>query len=507
MTTTQPFAVPQHERSTTESLTKQARRRFGFVLAIVAQVLMMVGASAPSPFYSVLADDIGFDTTVIAAVFAVYAIALLLTLLTAGSLSDHVGRRPIAITGFILLAGSMLLFWHAESVALLIVARVVQGAATGLLLSALSAALLDLAPARKPGRAALWNALTPGIGLALGALLAGVALDLTGEPLLDVFAPLTAVYLALALLFVFSPETAPRRPGAWASLSFRLSIPASIRTDFWRAAPAVVAGWATGGLFLSLGPNIVRGELGITTHLWQGIPVALLAGVGALTALILRRRAPRTILIFGTGALATGTALSLLALSLASVPVYLVAAAVTGMGFGTAFSGVVASLAPRIPATERADTFAVIYLLAYLSFGVPAVLTGMLVGVVGLEAVCMGYGIGVIVLALAALGLRVSRAARARMPISTLIRTLQRQTSDGNQHPAAALRNNGKHPRPEGFAYRYGYALARRAHIGRDQFRSPGAHRFGDAIGCIGVAALTSRLTPEREKDLAAQVV
>lgn len=411
MTTTQPVVVPPLDRMVTTSLGVNSRR-FGFTLAIVAQVLMMMGASAPSPFYSVLASDIGFDTTVIAAVFAVYAVSLLVALLTAGSLSDHIGRRPVAIAGFVLLAGSMLLFWHADSVMLLIIARIVQGLASGVLISALSAAVLDLASPAHPARAALWNALTPGIGLGAGALVSGVVLDITNEALLSVFAPLTAAYIALAVLFFFAPETAPRRPGAWASLSFRLSIPASIRADFWRAAPAVVAGWATGGLFLSLGPNIVHGELGVTTHLWQSIPVTILAGVGALTAFTLRRLSPRTLLIFATAALASGTALSLLALALGSLPAYLAATALTGMGFGTAFSGVVASLSPRIPATQRADTFAVIYLLAYLSFGIPTVLAGMLVGVVGLEAVCIGYGIGVIVLALVALVLRVRRSGR-----------------------------------------------------------------------------------------------
>lgn len=142
--------------------------------------------------------------------------------------------------------------------------------------------------------------------------------------------------------------------------------------------------------------------------------MTILAGIGALTAFTLRRLSPRTLLIFATAALAAGTALSLVALTLGSLPAYLAATALTGMGFGTAFSGVVASLSPRIPATQRADTFAVIYLLAYLSFGIPTVLAGMLVGVVGLEAVCIGYGVGVIVLALVALVLRAAERALSR---------------------------------------------------------------------------------------------
>lgn len=391
--------------------TASARRsRFGFVLAVAAQIAMMVGASAPSPFYPVLAAEIGFDSIVISAVFAVYAIALLLALLSAGSLSDHIGRRPVAISGFLLLAASMVLFWHADTVATLVLARVLQGAASGVLISTLSAAALDLAPQGKARIAALWNALSPGIGLGLGAVLAGIVLDVTGEPLLDVFAPLTVIYVLLAGLFVLAPETAPLRAGAWASLRFRLSVPAEVRGDFWRGAPAVIAGWATGGLFLSLGATIVHSELGGVAHSWQGLAVGMLAGVGAITAFLMRRRSPRTSVIFGTSALATGTALSLVALSLGSLPFYLAATAITGMGFGTAFSGVVASLAPRIPPAERADTFAVIYVLAYSAFGVPAVVAGLLVAPLGLGTVCVGYGAVVIVLAVIALALRVRRS-------------------------------------------------------------------------------------------------
>lgn len=386
------------------------RRRAGFVLAVAAQIAMMAGASAPSPFYPVLAAQIDFEAIVISAVFAVYAITLLLALLCAGSLSDHIGRRPVAIGGLLLLSVSMLVFWHADSVAALVSARALQGAASGVLIAALSAAALDLAPPGRPQLAALWNALSPGLGLALGALSSGIVLDLASQPLLDVFAPFAAIFVVLAALFVLAPETAPRRPGALASLSPRVSLPVEIRADFWRGAPAILAGWATGGLFLSLGASIVRTQLGGQAHVWQGLAVAMLAGCGVVSALALRRSRPRTAVIFGASALAVGTSLSLLALGSGSLPFYLAATAVTGMGFGTAFSGVVASLAPRIPADARADTFSALYLVAYLAFGVPAVIAGALEGPLGLRAVAVGYGVIVVALALLALILRVRRA-------------------------------------------------------------------------------------------------
>lgn len=383
---------------------------YGFALAIVSLTAMMAGASAPSPFYPVLAAKIGFDAAVTTAVFAAYALALLLTLLTAGSLSDYVGRRPVASAGLVLLAGSVFVFWNADSTALLVVARLLQGVASGLLLSSVSAAIADLEPSSRPGSAAVWNSVAPMAGLALGALVAGTLLDVTGNAFADVFAPLTLLYLVLAALVWFAPETAPRRPGALGSLRLKLAVPKAMRPLFAASVPAIFAGWATGGLFLSLGATIVHVELGGVAHVWQGLSVALLAGSGSIAAFLIRRRSARAITIYGTTALGVGTLLTLLALSAGSLVGYLAAVVVAGSGFGTAFFGVVRSLAPHIPANERADVFAVIFLVSYIAFGLPAVIAGMLVQVVGLGPVTYGYGIVVIALAATAAILRLRRA-------------------------------------------------------------------------------------------------
>ncbi|GAA1997209.1 MFS transporter [Microbacterium ulmi] len=394
--------------SATASTTRGAS--YGFALAIVSLTAMMAGASAPSPFYPVLAARIGFDAAVTTTVFAVYALALLATLLTAGSLSDHVGRRPVASVGLVLLAASVFVFWNADSTTLLVVARLLQGVASGLLLSSVSAAIADLEPASRPGSAAVWNAVAPMAGLALGALVAGVLLDAASDAFADVFAPLTALYLLLAALVWLAPETAPRRPGALASLRFRVGVPRVMRPQFLRSVPAIFAGWATGGLFLSLGATIVHTELGGVAHVWQGLSVGLLAGSGSLAAFLIRRRSARTITIYGTTALAVGTVLMLIALAAGSLPGYLAAVVVAGSGFGTAFFGVVRSLAPHIPADQRADVFAVLFLVSYVAFGLPAVIAGVLVQIVGLGPVVYGYGAVVVVLAGTAAVLRARQA-------------------------------------------------------------------------------------------------
>ena len=90
-------------------------------------------SGVPSPLYRVYQERFGFSDGALTPVFGIYAFALLMTLLTVGALSDHVGRRPVLAAGLLLQTVSMVLFVLADGVALLLVARVVQGLSTGAL--------------------------------------------------------------------------------------------------------------------------------------------------------------------------------------------------------------------------------------------------------------------------------------------------------------------------------------------------------------------------------------
>lgn len=381
-----------------------------FVLSLGALLAMMAGASAPSPFYPVLQAEIGFSAATLTAIFAVYAVALLLTLLVTGSLSDHLGRRPVVSAAFALLAVSMLVFWHADSVTLLVLARVVQGVASGLLLSSLSAAVVDLEPPDRPGAAATANSVVPLAGLAVGALVAGAVIDRAASPLTTVFAALTAVYALLALVLWLLPETSPRHSGAMRSLRPRVGVPVAARSAFLRSAPALFAGWATGGLYLSLGAPLVAQELGGGSHLQQGLVVTTLTGVGALSSFLARGRTSRQITLFGTTALAVGTALTLVALAAGSYAGYLAAAVVAGSGFGTSFLGIMRSITPTVGPDERGELFASVFVVSYLAFGIPAVVAGVASPHLGLATTAYAYGGLVIVLSATAALLRKLRS-------------------------------------------------------------------------------------------------
>jgi MFS family permease len=388
---------------------RQAVRRGqtpAFALGLFALVAMMIGASAPSPFYPVLQQELGFSSATLTGIFAVYAMALLATLLVTGSLSDHVGRRPMISAGFALLAASMVVFWHADSVGMLFLARTAQGAASGLLMSSLSAAVVDLEPEHRPGAAATFNSVSPLAGLALGALFGGIVLDHSSAPLVVVFGSLTAVYAAMAAVVWLLPETSPRHDGLLHSLRPRVGVPFGARPAFVRSTPALVAGWATGGLYLSLGAPIVATELGGTDHVEQGLVVTILTGVGAVACYVARRESSRRITIFGTTALAMGTALTLAALAAGSLWAFIAAAVVAGAGFGTAFLGIMRSITPAVGPHERGELFAAVFVVSYVAFGIPAVAAGIAAPHIGLATTTYLYGGLVVVLSALAGALR-----------------------------------------------------------------------------------------------------
>ena len=364
----------------------------GFRITLAGMAVMMAGASAPSPFYPSLQQEIGFSAAMLTGIFAVYTVALLISLLVTGSLSDHVGRRPVISVGFVLMALSLLLFWQAGDVAGLMVARTLQGIAAGLLLSALSAAVVDLEPRDRPGSASVWNSVIPLGGLAVGALISGILMDVTEMAEADVFGTLVVAYVLFAAVIWLIPETAPRHEGVWASLRPRVGVPATAAKAFWRSAPAVVAGWATGGLYLSLGAPIVRHVFGAEDHVTQAGVVALLCAAGAVACYLARGHSSRQVTLYGTSALSIGTALTLLAIGWQSLPAYLAALIIAGTGFGTCFYGVLRSIVPVVRPDERGELFASLFTLSYLAFGLPTLLAGMAVGIFGLTSTTLGYG-------------------------------------------------------------------------------------------------------------------
>ena len=386
---------------------------FGAITAIF--VLFAAAASAPTPLYVVYQKQWGFSATTLTVIFAVYVLGLIGSLLVIGALSDHVGRRPVLAGAVILEGAAFLMFLVAGGVTDLLLARVIQGIATGAAFSTLGATLVDLDPPGSPGRAGLVNAVAPISGLAVGSLGCGALVQFAPAPTHLVFALLLLGTVVAVVIVALMPETSARRPGILASLIPVVGIPVRLRADVYALVPIIVASWALGGLYLSLGPSVAVVLFGISNHLIGGLVVTLLCSAGALTAFALRRWPTSRVLGISAVLLSTGTALTLAGVETHAVALGGIGTVVAGVGFGASGLGSFGTLARIAGPGERSELLAAALVIAYLAFSFPAVAAGFATTSVGLRPTTMVYSLGVVALGVIALGAQRMRAARLRV--------------------------------------------------------------------------------------------
>lgn len=390
-------------------LSGQLRRRVGFWILAAVLAAFLAGASVPSPLYGVYAAAWHFSALMITVIFAVYALALLVTLLTSGRLSDSLGRRPVILAALTAQAVSMVLFLLANGLVLLFCARILQGMATGLMTAAVSAALLDLQPPEGPGRGPLMNAVMPTLGLAVGALLAGVLVQYEPSPMRLVYLVMLIIYVALGAAVISVPETVTSRTAL--DLRPRLSVHPSLRGSFLSALPCLIACWALGGLYLSLGPTVVLQVVGSSNHLVGGSMVFALCAAGALSCVLLQNLAPQRMMTLGCGLLIIGLLATIVAIAVAYGAGLVISSVVAGAGFGAGFLGAFRHLVATAQPQWRAGLITAIYLVAYLAFALPAVIAGVAVNLTGLRPTTIVYAAVVLLLAVTSL---VSERIRSR---------------------------------------------------------------------------------------------
>ncbi|KQT68596.1 MULTISPECIES: MFS transporter [unclassified Pseudomonas] len=359
----------------------------------------LAASTAPTPLYHLYQDQLHFSAAMLTLIFAVYAFSLLAALLTVGSLSDHLGRKPVIFSAVLLNALAMLLFIHADSVSWLISARVLQGFATGMATAVLSATLLDTDRQQGP----LINSVAPLLGMALGGLGCGLLAEFAPAPLQLTYWLLLALFVLQGVYVWRLPESVSRQGGALASLRPTLHVPVQARSTLWRVLPLNTATWALGGFYASLAPSLVRTATGSTSNLIGGATVAALTVTGALMIFMMRNRPAAQALRLGASLLPIGLVLILLGVHGASLSLFFFGTLVAGCGFGSGFLGAVRSLVSLASPHERAGLMSAYYVLSYLAFCLPALLAGYLARNFGLLATTDGYGVVLIVLAVAAL--------------------------------------------------------------------------------------------------------
>jgi DHA1 family tetracycline resistance protein-like MFS transporter len=312
-----------------------------------------------------------------------------------GALADRIGPHPVLLGGLLAFAASSAGFVLAGDPDALAAARLGQGAAAAAFSPAAAALVARHSPSGQRGRAFGSYGAWKGLGYTLGPLLGGALVTLGGFPLL--FGLLAGLGLAVAGWTAAAVPTTPPLPRAretLVGLARRLSQPAFLR-------PVLALAGATAALSAAVGFLPVRGAAAGLGPLATGAAVSLLA----LTAALIQPRAGRAAdagrlpvpagMAAGLGLAAAG----FLAAQLPGLAGLLAAAIAVGTGVGLVTPLGFATLSRTAPAGRLGQTMGAAEVGRELGDAGGPLLVAALASIAGLGAGLLGLAVGLLVLA------------------------------------------------------------------------------------------------------------
>lgn len=395
------------------------RRSFAFAALAYAFAAVMIGTTLPTPLYALYAEQMHFSVVTTTMIFAVYALGVLAALLLFGRWSDAIGRRPVLLAGLGAAIASAMVFLIADSVALLLVGRLLSGLSAGLFTGTATAAVVEALPAAQRERAAMVATIVNIGGLGIGPVLAGVLAQYAPHPLILPFVVHIVLAAPAVVAVLIAPETSARTGRIGLQ---RLAIPAEVRSVFITAATAAFAGFAVTGLFAAIAPSFVADVVGIANHAVAGAIAGSVFLASAVAQLAGRRILPATAVAAGCVMLVVGMAILAVALTFSSLAGIIVAAVVAGTGQGISFSRGLAAVVEQVPAAQRGEISSTYFVVAYVAISVPVVGVGLAAQTWGLRTAGVSFAAAVAVLALGCLAAILIQSRRpARLSGSTQV--------------------------------------------------------------------------------------
>jgi MFS family permease len=377
--------------------TSQVRSGFGFAAVAFAFTAVMAFTTVPTPLWSLFAGRDRFSSFTVTLVFAVYAVAVALSLFLVGHLSDWHGRRRVLAPALALnvLAGVVFVVW--PQLPGLVLGRVLSGLGIGAVTATATAWLEELRAARHPGErrdGAQVVAITANLGgLGLGGLISGVLAQFVGEPLTLPFEVLTGALVLAGLGMLAAPETEPAREPRPRYHPQRVEVPDYARGRFFAAAIGAAIAFSLFGLVTSLAPTFLAGTLHEPSHALAGAVSFAMFTTAALAQTLTPSHTSRHLLATAIPALLVGIGLLALAVWLPapSLAVFLAGDLIAGAGAGLMFKGAIGTAAEISLPEHRAETLAGLYLAAYLGLAGPVIGLGALTQIASVRVSLLAF--------------------------------------------------------------------------------------------------------------------
>lgn len=361
-----------------------------------------MGSGLITPLYDLYQRVFHFSELTLTLIYAAYAVGNLIALLFFGKWSDTVGRRPVANVSLALCVISALFFLFAQSTAWLYAGRILSGVAVGLATGTSTAWLSDLDEDKS--RAATIATVANGFGFGFGPILAGALVQFTKSPLATPFFAYLPLVIATGALLPFGLETVLTRHKITAAmLRPRVGIPKEIRRRF--IAPAITAfgTFAIVGFYAGLIPTILKQSLDEPHPLVGGAIVFELAGLAAIFSLVARNLASRTAMLTTLVLFLPSIAALLLAQTMHSMLVLVVAAALGGLCWALGYRGSLEVVNQIAPADRRAEVASAYYIVGFVGNSIPVIGVGFITQIANPIVASLTFGCTIAAFAIFAL--------------------------------------------------------------------------------------------------------
>lgn len=194
------------------------RRGAAFAVATAISVLTIVDTTKVNVGLPSIEHALGATSTELQLIVAGYTLAMGLVLVPAGRLGDLSSRRRMLAIGLVLFTAASLGGALAPSAGVLVLFRIVQGLAAGMMTPQVVGLIQELYSGPERGRAFGIFGASVGIATALGPTVGGVLIGLGGEPhgwglLFWMNVPLGVILFVLALRVLPGPRERQGDPG------------------------------------------------------------------------------------------------------------------------------------------------------------------------------------------------------------------------------------------------------------------------------------------------------
>ena len=348
-----------------------------------------------TPLMELWRADIGFSAGTLTLIFIMYLGGLAPAFLLAPGLSDSWGRKRTQQVAVVLGIVSCLLYVLADSIPVLLLARILTGLCSGTLLVLAPSAVQGMASEDESSKATLTATLGIAIGLAGGPLFAGVVAQLAPWPTKTVFV-LMAILLAISLVVVGTEPETERKPRR--DLLPHKGLGRRDKRVVITGLGAFGPGMTAAGIVLALSPTLLNGISETSGPLGAGLIAGGMYAISPIAQSVVRRLHSLAHIRLSLVLIALAMCSFGIAMTQQSVWILLLSAVLIGAGQGISNLGSFGLIHQEVHEESVPGATALLSLGTYVAASVVPLAGGYLIDLTGLPVASLCMALGVILM-------------------------------------------------------------------------------------------------------------